>query len=79
MDMPKTYNQLIKIEQPDAASLKATAFKAESSRKKGWFQKVFVGYVSQTSRAGAIAFVARLLKRVGFGNWYSEKVGRVSV
>lgn len=72
--MPKTYNQLIKIEQPHAASVKATGFKSGLSRTKGWFQKVFVGYTPQFSRGGALALVERVAKRVNFGNWYSEKV-----
>jgi len=72
--MPKTYNQLVQIEQPQVVSLKAIGFKAGLSRTKGWFQRVFVGWVPQFSRDGALALVEIVIKRANFGNRYSEKV-----
>lgn len=72
--MPKQHNLTIRTEDKLIGSLRATGFKAGKSRTKGWFQWIFVGTIPQRSRAGALALIERAAKRVGFGNWYSEKV-----
>ena len=73
--MPKQNKVVLKIETKVLyISLFAKAFKAGLSRTKGWFQKVFVGLVAQRDRGGALALVERTAKRVGFGDWYTEKV-----
>jgi len=72
--MPKNHNLTIKTEIKPIASVKATGFKAGLSRTKGWFQWIFVGEIPQRGRAGALALVQVVAKRVEFGNWYSKKV-----
>jgi hypothetical protein len=72
--MPKNYQVLITAEAKVASALEAEGRKAGKSRRKGWFQRIKIGAEAQRGRPGKLAIVERLMKRVGFGDWYSEKV-----
>jgi len=42
--------------------------------RKGWFQRFRIRLFPQRGRPGRWAIVSMVMKRAGFGNWYSEKV-----
>jgi hypothetical protein len=72
--MPKQYNQKMEIQSRLRGSLQGEARKAGIGRKRGWFHRFRVGSFPQRGRPGKFALVEAFMKRVGFGNWYSEKV-----
>ncbi len=72
--MPKQFDVRIRIEQEGQTSLEGLAVEAGKSRRKGWFHWFKVGAEPQRGRLGRYAIVERLRKRVGFGDWYSEKI-----
>src|ERR1700722_14663068 len=55
-------------------SVRGEAWEAGKSRKRGWFHRFFVGTEPRGGHPGRFAFKVWLMKRVGFGNWYSETV-----
>lgn len=72
--MPTEHKLGISTQTPQANSLEAEGRKAGMSRRKGWFQWIQVGMLPQRGHPGKFALVEKFMKRVGFGNWYSEKV-----
>jgi len=72
--MPEQFGINIGIKEDSAVSLEGEARKAGKSRRKGWFQWFKVGTEPQRGRPGRFALVEKLIKRVGFGDWYSERV-----
>jgi hypothetical protein len=69
--MAKQFSVPIGIKQGCPASLEGEAVQAGNSRRSHWFK---VGTEPQRGRPGRYAIVEKLMKRVGFGDWYSEKV-----
>ena len=43
-------------------------------RKRGWFHRSFIGTEPQRGHPGKFALKEWVMKRVDFGNWYSETV-----
>jgi len=74
MSDPKRHDLVISIASPQAVSTEGEARLAGRNSRGGWFHRFLVGTVPQRGRPGKFAFVAKFMKRVGFGNWYSEKV-----
>jgi hypothetical protein len=72
--MPTTHHVIVDIKIGTNVSLNGEARKAGLGRKKGWFQRFYVGVLPQRGRSGAFVLIERTMKRVGFGDWYSEKV-----
>jgi hypothetical protein len=72
--MPTEHKLGIGVQTPQANSLAAEGRKAGMSRSMGWFQRILVGIVPQRGHPGKFALVEKFMKRVGFGDWYSEKV-----
>jgi hypothetical protein len=72
--MAKQCSVPIGIKQECPASLEGEAVQAGKSRRRGWFHWFKVGTKPQRGRPGRYAIVEKLMKRVGFGDWYSEKV-----
>jgi hypothetical protein len=57
-----------------AVSIKGEGRKVGVGRKKGWLHRFLVGTVPQRGKPDTFAIIEQFMKRVGFGNWYSEKV-----
>jgi hypothetical protein len=75
MSEPKKHDFAISpISNQQAVSTAGEARQAGRDSRKGWFHRFLVGKVPQRGHPGKFAFVEKLMKRVGFGNWYSEKV-----
>lgn len=72
--MAKRHELNLHISTRQAVSVEGEARKAGRGRKRGWFHRFSVGTVPQRGHPGKFAFVAKFMKRVGFGNWYSETV-----
>jgi hypothetical protein len=72
--MAKQYEQKVEINTRSRVSVKGEAWKAGKSRKHGWFHRFLVGIVPQRGHPGKFAIIDQLVKRVRFGNWYSETV-----
>lgn len=72
--MPTEHKLEINMQTKMATSMKAEAVKAGMSRRKGRFQRVLVGIIPQRGRPGRFALIETFMKRVGFGDWYSEKI-----
>jgi hypothetical protein len=74
MSEPKKYDLVIPTVSAQAVSTAGEARQAEKKSRKGWFHRFVVGTVPQRGHPGKFAFVEKFMKRVGFGNWWSEKV-----
>jgi hypothetical protein len=72
--MAKQYEQKVHINSRSRVSVKGEAWKAGNGRKRGWFHRFLVGIVAQRGHPGKFATKDLLVKRLGFGNWYSETV-----
>lgn len=72
--MPKQHNLELKTETKLVSSLEGEGRRGGLGRKKGWFHRFRVGIFPQRGHPGKFAFIESFVKRVGFGNWYSEKV-----
>ncbi|MBN8964201.1 MAG: hypothetical protein J0H89_02230 [Rhizobiales bacterium] len=70
--MPKTYKVELQVNVTAALCLHGEAHKG--SRKKRWFYRFWAGLYPQKSNPGRLARIDRSMKRVGFGDRYSEKV-----
>lgn len=74
MSEPKKHDLVIPVVSPQAVSTAGEARRAVKNSRNGWFHRFLVGTVPQRGRPGKFALVEKFMKRVGFGNWYSEKV-----
>jgi hypothetical protein len=72
--MAKQYTKEIDTITKIASSLEAEGRKFGKGRRKGWFQRIQVGTVPQRGGLGKFALIEKLMKRVGFGDRYSEKI-----
>jgi hypothetical protein len=72
--VPRVHNVEISISTSQAVSVAGEARQAGKGRKKGWFHRFKVGKVPQRGHPGKYALIEWLMKRVGFGDLYSEKV-----
>jgi hypothetical protein len=74
ISMAKQREVKVDIPSRSRVSVKGEAREEGKGRKRGWFHRFFVGTEPQRGHSGRFAFKVRVMKRVGFGNWYSETV-----
>lgn len=74
MSEPKHHDLVLKIEQPSGALVAGEARQAARKSREGWFHRFLVGIVPRRGTPGKSAKVEKYMKRIGFGNWYSEKI-----
>jgi len=72
--MPKEHQLTLMTEIKVHSSVEAEGRKAGMSRRKGWFRRIKVGTFPQRGHPGRFALVEMVMKRVGFGDWYSKRV-----
>ncbi len=72
--MAKRHELNLHIASRQTVSVAGEAREEGKGRKRGWFLRFFVGTESQRGLPGKFAFKVWVMKRVGFGNWYSETV-----
>jgi hypothetical protein len=72
--MAKQHEVKVDINTRSRVSVEGEARKAGKGRKRGWFHRFLVGTVPRRGHPGKFAFKVWVMKRVGFGNWYSETV-----
>lgn len=72
--MAKQFSVAVHTEVRSATCIRGTGYKAGLGRKKGWFQRFLVGIVPQRGVPGAFVVIEYFMKRVGYGDWYSERV-----
>jgi hypothetical protein len=74
LSMAKRHEANVHVTPRQRVSVKGKARKAGKGRKPGWFHRFFVGIEPQSGHPGRFAFKVWVMKRAGFGNWYSETV-----
>jgi hypothetical protein len=72
--MAKQHEVNVDITTRQRVSVTLEAREEGKGRKRGWFLRSFVGTEPQRDNPGKFAFKVWVMKRVGFGNWYSETV-----
>ena len=72
--MAKRHEVNVHVTTRQRVSVAGEARAAGKSRKRGWFQRFFVGIDPQRGHPGKFAFKVWVMKRVGFGKRYSETV-----
>ena len=72
--MAKQHEVKVNIPSRSRVSVEGVACKEGKGRKRGWFHSFLVGTAPQRGHPGKFAIIARVMRRVGFGNWYSETV-----
>ena len=72
--MAKQHEVNVDITTRSRVEVKGEAREEGKGRKRGWFLRFHVGSVPQRGHPGKFAIIDTVMKRVGFGNWYSETV-----
>ena len=72
--MAKQHEVNVDITTRQRVSVAVEAREEGKGRKRGWFLRSLVGAVPQRGHPGKFAIIERVMKRVGFGNSYSETV-----
>jgi hypothetical protein len=72
--MAKRHELNLHVPTRQAVLVAGEARQAGRGRKRGWFHRFSVGTEPQLGHHGKFAFVAIVMKQVGFGNWYSKIV-----
>jgi hypothetical protein len=74
MSMAKQHKVNVDVVTRQRVSVTLEAKEEGKGCKRGWFLRFRTGAFPQRGHPGKFAIVESVMKRVGFGNWYSETV-----